>query len=60
MNYITNLVTKDASEFESFILLQEDGLADLSSRLLNISGHLGMIATLKRISHPSRNLLKKT
>lgn len=32
MNYTTNIVTRDANELESSILLQENGLADLSSR----------------------------
>ncbi|KAK2502943.1 hypothetical protein MC885_020588 [Smutsia gigantea] len=32
VNYTTNVVTGDASELESSILLQENGLADLSSR----------------------------
>ncbi|KAI5945396.1 Eukaryotic translation initiation factor 2-alpha kinase 1 [Manis javanica] len=32
VNYTTNVVTRDASELESSLLLQENGLADLSSR----------------------------
>ncbi|KAI5257302.1 eukaryotic translation initiation factor 2-alpha kinase 1 [Manis pentadactyla] len=32
VNYTTNIVTRDANELESSILLQENGLADLSSR----------------------------
>lgn len=31
MNYTTNLVTRDTSEFESSIEFQENGLAELSS-----------------------------